>query len=315
MIGAILLHVITYAAIAIFLLVVAVRVVKMYKMPLHVRWELYPVAHEPGDKARYGGSRLEDVDWWKKPRETSTLNELKAMIPEMLFLVALFENNRKIWWWSFPFHFGLYILTATLGCVALGAVMELAGLPVGGDLNQVSALGYGVYYLTRITGLAGLALASVGSLGLLYHRLYDPDLKDYTSPAAIFNLVFFLAVFAVAWVNFLFIDASFALTRSYVQSLLTFNTSAPTGSFFLGLEVLLAVALIAYIPMTHMSHFFLKWFTWHKIRWDDEANTVGSAIEKKVIEQVQYPVTWAAPHVNADGKKNWVDIATEEIEK
>ena len=81
----------------------------------------------------------------------------------------------------------------------------------------------------------------------------------------------------------------------------------------MGIELVLTVLLIAYIPMTHMSHFFLKWFTWHQIRWDDEPNKVGSKIEKKIMEQVQYPVSWSAPHINADGKKNWVDIATEDL--
>ena len=119
----------------------------------------------------------------------------------------------------------------------------------------------------------------------------------------------------IAWLTFLFADRGFEDTRAYVLSLITFDLGAPVGSFLVGLEIFLAVILIAYIPMTHMSHFFIKWFTYHKIRWDDEANEVGSEIEKKVLEQVMYPVTWAAAHINADGKKNWVDIATEEMEK
>jgi len=81
------------------------------------------------------------------------------------------------------------------------------------------------------------------------------------------------------------------------------------------LNIILIVILVAYIPMTHMAHFFLKWFTWHKIRWDDEPNKVGSAIEKKVMQQVNYPVSWSAPHIKADGKKTWVDIATEEVDR
>jgi hypothetical protein len=38
-------------------------------------------------------------------------------------------------------------------------------------------------------------------------------------------------------------------------------------------------------------------------------------MEKKIQKQLSYPVTWAAKHINADGKKNWVDIATEEVKK
>ncbi|MFH1742491.1 MAG: respiratory nitrate reductase subunit gamma [bacterium] len=313
--GAVLLHLITYAALAIFVVVVAVRFFRISAMPMHLRWELYPVAHEGGEKAKYGGSRLEEIDWWTKPKETSRFNELRAMIPEMTFLVALFEHNRKLWWWSFPFHFGLYILTGMLGLIVLGAVMGIFGATIAADSTQAGILGSFVYHLTQVAAVLGLTLATVGAAGLLHRRLHDPDLKDYTSPAAILNLVLFLAVFAVAWITFIFVDTGFVLTRSYIQSLITLNISASTGSFLLSLEILLAVLLIAYIPMTHMSHFFIKWFTYHKIRWDDEPSSVGGAIEKKVMEQVQYPVSWAAPHINADGKKNWVDIATEEIAK
>ncbi len=310
--ASVLLHLIVYAAIAVFALVVIVRFFRMQSMPLHLRWELYPVGHEIGDKARYGGSNLEEVDWWTKPIEKSKVNELRAMVPEILFLIALFENNRKLWWVSFPFHFGLYILAGLIGLLACGSLLELAGVTVGAN---ASFIGFAVYYLTQIAAVCGLILATVGAAGLLYRRLCDPELEDFTTPSAIFNLVFFLVVFAIAWIVFLAIDPTFNLTRSFIQSLVTFNLSAPVGGALLGLEILLASLLIAYIPMTHMSHFFLKWFTYHKIRWDDEPNLAGSKIEKKIMEQVQYPVTWAAPHINADGKKTWVDIATEETEE
>ena len=54
-------------------------------MPLHLRWELYPVAHERG-KAAYGGSYFEELDWWTKPREVSKLGEVKTIAEEVLTL-------------------------------------------------------------------------------------------------------------------------------------------------------------------------------------------------------------------------------------
>ncbi len=311
--SAVLLHLVTYGAIVTFIAVVVFRFIKISKMPMHLRWELYPVAHEAGEKAHYGGSQLEELDWWTKKKETSLANELKHMIPEMTLLVALFEHNRKLWWRSFPFHFGLYILIGLIGLLGLGSIMELMGVTISSG-DQAGGVGLVIYYLTQLAALVGLTLATVGAAGLLNRRLFDPELKDYTSPIAILNLVFFLVVLVLAWLTFIFVDTSFALTRGYLQSLITFNLSAETGSPLLSAEILLAVILIAYIPMTHMSHFFIKWFTYHKIRWDDENNEVGSEIEKKVMEQCGYPVTWAASHLKADGKKNWVDIATEEMD-
>ncbi len=311
--SAVLLHLVTYGAIITFLAVVAFRFIKISKMPMHLRWELYPVAHEAGEKAHYGGSQLEELDWWTKKKETSLVNELKHMIPEMTLLVALFEHNRKLWWRSFPFHFGLYILIGMIGLLGLGAILELMGVSVSSG-EQAGMLGMAVFYLTQAAALIGLTLATVGAAGLLNRRLFDPELKDYTSPVAVLNLLFFLVVLVLAWLTFIFVDTSFALTRDYIQSLITFNLSAETGSALLTAEIFLGVILMAYIPMTHMSHFFIKWFTYHKIRWDDENNEVGSEIEKKVMAQCGYPVTWAAPHLKADGKKNWVDIATEEMD-
>ncbi len=75
-----LLHVVVYAAIGICTVAIVVRIATWIKMPMHVRWELYPVAHE-GERAHYGGSYLEEVDWWKKPRKKSIWGEIKVMTP------------------------------------------------------------------------------------------------------------------------------------------------------------------------------------------------------------------------------------------
>jgi len=304
--GAVILHLVVYAGVAAFVLAVGWKFIRMQNMPLHLRWELYPVAHE-GKRAGYGGSILEESDWWEKEREKSMLGELKVMIPEMTFLVALFENNRKLWWRSYPFHLGLYLLAGFMALLILGSVLELLGI------GLTSFPGNVVYWLTKISAAAGLGLGALGALGLLILRLFDPKLRNYTSMGALFNLVFFLAVFGLAWITFIFVDPSFSMTRAFVQSLLLFNLTEPAGHPLLAAEVAAAVALIAYIPMTHMAHFFLKWFTYHQVRWEDEPNIVGSALEKKVIEQVGYPVTWSAAHINADGKKTWADIAMEDI--
>jgi hypothetical protein len=36
-------------------------------------------------------------------------------------------------------------------------------------------------------------------------------------------------------------------------------------------------------------------------------------MEREVKELLQQPVSWAGPHVGADGRKNWVDVATEAV--
>ena len=74
-----LVYVIAYLGIIFFLIAVVARFFFWSKMPMHLRWELYPVAHEGGGRAAYGGSYLEESDWWKKKREVSLFGELKVM--------------------------------------------------------------------------------------------------------------------------------------------------------------------------------------------------------------------------------------------
>ena len=310
MAASISIHLLAYAS--FITLAVAARFHKINSMPLHLRWELYPVPHE-GKRARHGGSYYEEVDWWDKPRNFSLLTELGYMIPEMLFLKALWENNRPLWYRSFPFHFGLYLLIGWVGLLTLGALIQICGANAASGVGL--AIGATIYYLTILTGSLGLLLASIGAAALLHRRLTDEELAGYTSASHIFNLALFLAALLVGVVAFVFVDRDFSIARAYVGSLLTFNISAPVGSRAVAIEFVLFSLLMAYVPLTHMSHFFTKYFFYHKIRWDDEPNLPGSNMEKQIIEQLGYPVTWAADHINADGKKNWADIATEEIER
>jgi hypothetical protein len=64
-----------------------------------------------------------------------------------------------------------------------------------------------------------------------------------------------------------------------------------------------------------MMHFVAKYFTYHQVRWNDEPLVPGGRMEKEVLELLKQPVTWSADHLRADGRKNWVDIVTEEAEK
>jgi nitrate reductase gamma subunit len=306
-------YVVIYLALLVFAIAVIARFIMWSRLPMHLRWELYPVAHE-ASRAHYGGSYLEETDWWMKPREKSMVGELKAMIPEIVFLVALKEHNRKLWVRSFPFHFGLYLaalwafLMGMHGFLAAVAPALLAG--VAGTLLR---------YAIVASGAAGMVLAIFGAVGLLHRRLSDPELRDFTAPADIFNLLFFIAVFGLTLVTFFTVDRDFSKIRFLVHNLVTFKMEALPGS---GLENLLPQAslillglLMAYIPLTHMSHFVGKYFAYHAIRWNDAPNLRGGKQEAGIQKLLAQPINWSAPHIRGDGKKTWVDAATEEVPK
>jgi len=308
----ILTQMIAYSAVAIFVVAVVLRFLMWSRMPMHLRWELYPVAHE-GAKASYGGSYLEESEWWKRPRHFSLAGELGAMVPEILFLVALKEHNPKLWTRSFPFHFGLYLVA---GCtVLMGAAGALGALLPGVMAGPVGAV---IRVLIPVLGYAGLVLGLIGALGLIQRRRQRP-LRDYSAPMDTVNLVFFVAAFAVALVTALAVDRSFATVSQLVANLVTFRVAplAGTGAAVIlpSVSAILLAMLVAYIPLTHMSHFVGKYFAYHAIRWADEPNLPGGKREKVINELLNQPVSWSAPHIGGDGKKSWLDVATEDPKK
>jgi nitrate reductase gamma subunit len=282
------------------------------RMPMHLRWELYPVAHE-GAKASYGGSYLEETEWWKKPRHFSLAGELGAMVPEILFLVALKEHNPKLWTRSFPFHFGLYLAAA---CTALMAVAGVLGAALPGVM--AGGVGAAVRVLIPAVGYAGLVLGLIGAFGLIQRRRQRP-LRDYSAPMDTVNLVFFVVAFSVALVTALAVDRSFATVSQLVGNLVTFRVVPLAGIgaavILPSVSAILLAMLLAYIPLTHMSHFVGKYFAYHAIRWADEPNLPGGKQEKVINELLNQPVSWSAPHIGGDGKKSWLDVATEDPKK
>jgi nitrate reductase gamma subunit len=309
----ILTYLIAYCGIAVFVVAVIARFFMWSKMPMHVRWELYPVAHEGGGKAAYGGSYLENSEWWTRDREVSLIGELKVMVPEMVFLVALKEHNKKLWNRSFPFHFGLYLVAA---CTAL---MIAAGI-LGSLLPAVMEGPVGALFgwLVPVTGYAGLVLGLLGAFGLILRRAAKP-LRDYSAPMDTVNLVFFVGAFGVALATALVVDRGFETVSLFVANLATFNVAAlpgaGLGALLPAISVILLAALVAYIPLTHMSHFVGKYFAYHAIRWSDEPNLAGGKQEPVIHELLNRPVSWSAPHIGGDGKKTWLEAATEDQKK
>jgi hypothetical protein len=146
---------------------------------------------------------------------------------------------------------------------------------------------------------------------LLVSRLSDSRFHATTTPASLFNLVLLLAVFVSGGLA-LFASEDFAAkTTTYVTALLTADSSVETSAFFAS-HLVLVLVFLAYLPFSQMMHFVAKYFTYHEVRWDDEPLKPGGRLEREVMELLKQPVTWSAPHLNADGEKNWVDLATEE---
>ena len=299
----------TYAAVLVFLIVVLAKVIKYKSTPIHLRWELYPVAHERG-RASYGGSIFEEMEWWEKPRDKDRFNELKEMFEEIVLLKGVYHNNRKMWYSSFPFHLGLYLVTGWLALLIVGAILALLGMEVS---NTGGFVGKSIHYLTGALGYGGFVLAAIGSFGLFMTRLKSPELKYYNTPMEFFNLVFVGVVMVVAFIASLTVDPGFAIQREFTATLLSFKSTAGMSMpAAVQVEIVLAMLLLAYMPITRMSHFVAKYFLYHEVRWEDEPNVRGSKIESRVMNALNFGVGWGGPHIQK-GKK-WSEVITENKE-
>lgn len=156
------------------------------------------------------------------------------------------------------------------------------------------------------TGVAGFVFGTIGSIGLLIKRMVKEDLRLYTHPFDYFNLIFISAFFVsglwVWWSS----NQTFSVARNYLQSLLTLN-HVPEMNTATTLHILLASAFFAYLPFTTMMHYLAKFFSFHKVRWDDESNLKGGKLESRLEKMLGEEVTWSAPH--AIPGKTWRELA------
>ena len=213
----------------------------------------------------------------------------------------VWKANRALWWRSFPFHFGLYLLTATGAVVVVEAAVRLSG--AGGGF-------VGVLHVVALTcGLAGISLSIAGAAGLLQRRLTDPNLRGYTTPGDVFNLLFFLGALVLAASGYATRAAGTAGVGAVAAGLLSCDSSVRLAPAFAG-GLCAVAALVAYIPLTHMSHFIGKYFTYHAVRWDDAPARGHARMAARMAEYLTYRPTWSARHIGADGTKTWADVVS-----
>ena len=286
-----------WGSVLLFVGISAVKIFKLSRLPLGLRWEVYPSPHGLKERRRYGGSYMEETDWAKKPQTGSfLLAELAEMGAEIFFLKRVRQHNTYgLWPFSLAMHWGAYLLLGWAGLL-------LAERIVGGEGQAVALVS-----LVNSVGVAALALGAFGSIGLAFKRAGRADLRLYTAPVDYFNLLFMAAMFVSGLLSWL-ADPAFASHRAYVDGVLSFRPVAPpvlTGLCFLLFELFLI-----YMPFSKLLHYFAKYFTIHLTLWEDRFKVKGSPVDEKVAAQLAYRVTWAGPHV-ATGQ-TWLEQTKDE---
>ena len=301
------LQIVTYVLAAAFVVAFSAKLIKYARMPIHLRWELYPLAGET--QRPWGGSYLEDSNWWTKAREEkSFIGEMRFFGKEVLFFKEYFHRNRGLWYIVYPFHVGIFLFIAFFMLLIVGALTMVGDVSVSAESANI--WGRLVYYSTLIAGVAGLVLGAIGCLALLIRKLTDETMSPYTRRAEYFNILIVLAVFITGLLAWGIADLGFGSAREYTKSLITFSEMESIHSL-VATHALLLVLLLAYLPFTNMMHFFAKWFTYHKVRWEDAPNFRGSKLERDLAPLLEQRVSWAAPHMQTIN--HWSDVAKGDV--
>lgn len=261
-----------------FVVLTAVKAWKYAHLPVHSRVELYPVPKEGDGRGKYGGSYFEEEDWWEKPRRLDPVYEVVDIMQEMLLISKLFKHQRSLWWASYAFHLGIYVMFGWSLLLLLTVFWNPEFLVVG----------------TAVVGAVGFALSTIGAVLLPARRAVDESLRAYTPPQEYFNILLILATLVTgiaAW-------TLFASPFDVARSVFAFD-AAPLPPVVVAHLVLLGIMLL-YIPLSKMSHYVGKFFAFHKVLWDNDPNVAGSKVAAMAEREAAgpAPAAWSAPHTH-----------------
>jgi nitrate reductase gamma subunit len=290
----------TYVSYVFVIAAYSVKIAKYFRMPLHLRWELYPIPHEKA--SRYGGSYMEEVEWWTKPRPRRTFRSMLDMLKRYLFFGEYFRKVRGYWSGLYPWHTGFYLIVLFDGLTMLGGILLIT---TNINISGTGGGGAVLYYLTLVVGIISFITGIIGSIILLIKRLADKDLKNYASPINYFNYIFFLLVFASGLVSWAFFDSTLNGYREFWAGIFSFKYAAVDAATYS--HIILFSLFLIYLPFTRSTHYITKILAFFSVRWDDRPNFRGSEMEGKVKKLLGQPVTWSAAHVQSG--RSWGEVA------
>jgi nitrate reductase gamma subunit len=297
------LLILTYFAYFFIILMYTLKVIKIARLPAHLRWELYPAMYEP--KQKYGVAYREGGEEWRQSHRKSTRRGVFYLLRENFRFIDYFRTNRSYWLALFPWHIGFIFIIAFHILCFFGALVMLAGLPVSSQ--SAYALGQVFYYLILVTGAVSFIFGALGSIGMIIKRMTDRDLKPFSSRQNYFSYVFTLAVFLSGLYAWAFVDPALSEYREFWKGLATLNPVSVVPAA--AAHIILFSLFLIYLPFTRSLHYITKFFAFLWVRWDDRPNYAGSALENEIKGLLHKPVSWSAPHIPPG--KTWAEIASE----
>jgi nitrate reductase gamma subunit len=293
------LAIFTYFAYVFIIVMYSVKIAKYLSLPVHLRWELYPVVHE---EKRGIGSCFEQLEWWTRVREKSHIRGILYLLKEYLHLGEYARRHFSYWVVLYPWHVGfILIILFHILCFFSGAGMAL-GLDVSPESRQVA--GRALYYVVLVVGIVSFISGAFGSIGIALKRLFDRDLRLYAAPLNYITYALTSVVFLSGLCAWYFVDPTFQEYREFWKGLVSLH--------FISVERASMVHIVAfdvflmYLPYTRSMHYIARFFAFFLIRWDDEPNVRGCDLEKALIRLQGQKVTWAGPHIKPGS--TWGDL-------
>jgi len=295
------LAIFTYFSYVFIIVMYTVKVVKYLKLPVHLRWELYPVVHE---ERRGFGSCFESMDWWTKARRSSHIRGVLYLLKEYIHLGEYWKRNKGYWMVLYPWHVGfMLIILFHILCFFSGIAMAL-GLTISADSPQI--FGRMLYYIILAVGVVSFITGSFGSIGLWIKRLIDRDLRLYAAPLNFVSYCLTSLVFLSGLYAWYFVDPPLSEYREFWKGLVTLRFVPVEAAS--ALHIMIFNLFLVYLPYTRSMHYITRFFAFFLIRWDDEPNVRGCDLEKELIKLQDQKVTWDGPHIRPGGK--WTDLVS-----
>jgi hypothetical protein len=125
------------------------------------------------------------------------------------------------------------------------------------------------------------------------------------------NLAVLAALFATGFAGMI-VEPAMVESMLGVQGALLRLGELPALSGIAVAHVSVLAVFLVYFPFTAMTHAYMKFFTYHSVRWDDAPAATDPATQRSVAESLGRAVSWAAPHIGGDGKKTWREVVSAE---
>ena len=280
-----LLGTLLLVALLVFLTGNLVRIIRFLRTPVPLRWELYPIPRGPKERQRYGGSYFEKSEWWAQGESPDGRSELIFIAKEVLALKSVRQNFLALWVCSFLLHWGLYLYPAA---VAFAWVCAAWRVP---QLFPIATI---FFWISCVAGL-------LGSVSLLFLRITHPRLRSFTTRVSVFSLLLLGSIFA---------SGLAALETVVVSASTVIQTfQKPSTPSILSAHLTLVALFLAYFPFTHMTHAYMKFFSWHGMRWNDSPAAWNPDASAATKINLRRPVGWAAPHIRDERPTTtWSDV-------